>query len=391
MSLVESDNPPAASHDAGWIQWLALAPLLVWLGAFVVVPTGIMLVYSFCQRDELGQVVYDFTLENYVRVFEGLTWATPLRALAAGIVGAIIIASLAALWMHRSGRQLTIAALARPARRGLLVAAVVAMHLEILSPHFQGVYLRILWRSAAYAALTTLLCLIIGYPVAYVMGTARRRWRSILLAAVMIPFWTSFLVRTYAWITILKEQGLLNATLTAMRLTDEPISILYTPLAVVIGLVYAYLPFMILPIYASLERLDPGLIDAALDLGARPLRVFSSVIVPLTFPGIAAGVLLVFVPAVGMFAVTDLMGGAKVLLIGNVIQNQFGQARDWPFGAALGIVLLAMFAVVFAAAAGELVPRDRGRGFWRRRWAGRRGGTPPGQKDGASHLHVAFG
>jgi len=163
----------------------------------------------------------------------------------------------------------------------------------------------------------------------------------------MVPFWTSFLIRTYAWITILKEEGLLNGALQALRLTTAPLDLLYTPFAVVIGLVYAYLPFMILPIYGSVEKLDGAVIEAAHDLGAGPLRVFSSVIIPLTWPGIAAGTVLVFVPAIGMFAVTDLLGGARVPLIGNVIQNQFMQARDWPFGAALGMVFMALFAVTY--------------------------------------------
>ena len=160
----------------------------------------------------------------------------------------------------------------------------------------------------------------------------------------MVPFWTSFLIRTYAWITILKQEGLLNGLLQAFAVTAAPVDLLYTPFAVIVGLVYAYLPFMILPIYGSVEKLDGAVIEAAHDLGAGPLRVFSTVIIPLTLPGIAAGTLLVFVPAIGMFAITDLLGGARVPLIGNVIQNQFLQARDWPFGAALGMVFLALFA-----------------------------------------------
>jgi spermidine/putrescine transport system permease protein len=165
----------------------------------------------------------------------------------------------------------------------------------------------------------------------------------------MVPFWTSFLIRTYAWITLLKQEGLLNAFLKAVPHGLGPWDLLYTPAAVLIGLVYAYLPFMILPIYGSVEKLDGSLIEAAHDLGAGPLRVFSSVILPLTLPGIAAGTLLVFVPAIAMFAITDLMGGAKVPLIGNVIQNQFLQARDWPFGAALGVVFMALFAAAYWA------------------------------------------
>ncbi|HWA84847.1 MAG TPA: ABC transporter permease, partial [Opitutus sp.] len=255
--------------------------MLVWLVVFVVAPTAILLVYSFCERDELGRVVFSFTFDNYQRVFE-------------------------------------------------------------------PVYLRIFWRSIYYAGLTTAICIAVGYPVAYTIGRASEAWRQRLLLLVMVPFWTSFLIRTYAWITILKQEGLLNGALQALALTTAPLDLLYTPFAVVIGLVYAYLPFMILPIYGSVEKLDNAVIEAAHDLGAGPLRVFSSVIIPLTWPGIAAGTVLVFVPAIGMFAVTDLLGGARVPLIGNVIQNQFLQARDWPFGAALGMVFLALFAVTYA-------------------------------------------
>jgi spermidine/putrescine transport system permease protein len=274
--------PAAASLGLGrrapsWRAWLLLSPMLVWLVLFVVVPTVILVVYSFCQRDEIGRLVFDFTWDNYRRVAE-------------------------------------------------------------------PTYLRVFARSVGYAALTTALCIVIGFPVAWTIARAREAWRQKLLLLVMIPFWTSFLIRTYAWITILKQEGLLNGFLRLPPLGLGPLELLYTPTAVVIGLVYAYLPFMILPIYTSAEKVPADLIEAAHDLGAGPLRVFSSVILPLTKPGIAAGTLLVFVPAIGMFAVTDLMGGAKTPLIGNVIQNQFLQARDWPFGSALGVVFLLLFA-----------------------------------------------
>ena len=264
------------SRRPGWVGWLLIAPMLLWLAFFVVAPTAILFVYSFCARDALGQVVYDFNLGNYARVFD-------------------------------------------------------------------PIYLKILLRSLGYAALTTMLCALAGYPVAWCIGKARENRRNLLLMLIMIPFWTSFLIRTYAWITILKSEGLLNGLLHYTRLISAPVEILYTPYAVVIGLVYAYLPFMILPIYGSIEKLDDALVEAALDLGANPFRAFVSVILPLTSPGILAGALLVFVPAIGMFAITDLMGGARMPLIGNVIQNQFLQARDWPFGAALGMTLLFLF------------------------------------------------
>lgn len=213
---------------------------------------------------------------------------------------------------------------------------------------FEPIYLKILGRSIGYAALTTLLCVIIGYPVAWYIARRDPETRNRLLLLLMIPFWTSFLIRTYAWIAILKSEGLLNALLQWVNLIAAPLDLLYTPTAVVIGLVYVYLPFMILPIYGSAEKLDGSLIEAAHDLGAGPVRAFTSVIIPLTWPGIAAGVLLVFVPAIGMFAVTDLMGGAQVPMIGNVIQNQFLKARNWPFGAALGVVFTLLFIASYA-------------------------------------------
>jgi spermidine/putrescine transport system permease protein len=210
------------------------------------------------------------------------------------------------------------------------------------------IYLGVLVRSIGYAAATTLFCIVLGYPMAWVMARASLAWRHRLLLLVMIPFWTSFLIRTYAWITILKSEGLLNGLLLYAQVISAPFEMLYTPGAVLIGLVYVYLPFMILPIYASAEKLDGSLLEAAHDLGCGPWQAFGRIVIPLTLPGLAAGVLMVFVPAIGMFAVTDLMGGARVPMIGNVIQDQFiGQARDKPFGAALGVVFMLLFVLVY--------------------------------------------
>ena len=233
------------------------------------------------------------------------------------------------------------------ARRGTLGGVVLDFTLESYAGVFDPVYLQIVIRSIVYAGITTLLCLCAGYPVAYLIGRADPRWRNLLLMAVMVPFWTSFLIRTYAWVTILKSEGLLNSLLLQLQVIAEPLELLYTPGAVVLGLVYTFLPFMILPIYSSVEKLDGALIEAALDLGAGPLRAFSRVIVPLTSPGIAAGVLLVFVPALGIYAVNDILGGGRVDMIGNIIENQFKAARNWPFGAALGTTLLVSFAVIY--------------------------------------------
>jgi spermidine/putrescine transport system permease protein len=234
------------------------------------------------------------------------------------------------------------------ARRGTLGGVVFEFTLENYLGVADPVYLRIVVRSILYAGVTTGICLAAGYPVAYLIGRADARWRNLLLMAVMVPFWTSFLIRTYAWVTILKSQGLLNSLLVQLELIAEPLEMLYTPAAVILGLVYTFLPFMILPIYSSVEKLDGALIEAALDLGAGPLRAFSRVIVPLTSPGIAAGVLLVFVPALGIYAVNDILGGGRVDMIGNIIENQFkGNARNWPFGAALGTTLLLSFGVIY--------------------------------------------
>jgi len=258
-----------------------LAPLLVWLAAFVVAPTAILVGYSLGRRGELGGVVFDWTLASYARVLD-------------------------------------------------------------------PTILRIAVRSVVYAGVTTAICVAIGYPVAWCVARARPERRDALLLLVTIPFWTSFLIRTYAWVTILKSEGLLNGALLALGAIAQPIEMLYTPGAVVVGLVYTFLPFMILPIYASVEKLDPSLLEAALDLGATPAAAVRRIALPLTAPGIAAGLLFVFVPALGLFAVNDVLGGGRVDMIGNVIENQFkGSARDWPFGAALGVTLLAAFGAAY--------------------------------------------
>jgi len=234
------------------------------------------------------------------------------------------------------------------AHRGTLGGVVLGFTLENYAGVLDPVYMQIVVRSIGYATITTVLCLAMGYPVAYLIGRSDEKLRNALLMTVMIPFWTSFLIRTYAWVTILKSQGLLNSIAMQLQLITEPLEMLYTPGAVVLGLVYTFLPFMILPIYSSVEKLDGALVEAALDLGAGPVRAFSRVIVPLTAPGIAAGVLLVFVPSLGIYAVNDILGGGRVDMIGNIIENQFkGNARNWPFGAALGTTLLVSFALIY--------------------------------------------
>jgi len=207
------------------------------------------------------------------------------------------------------------------------------------------IYLSVAFRTLWIALATTGLCLLLGYPVAYLIARAGR-WRHALLFLVILPFWTSFLVRTYAMIVLLRSGGVINSVLMGLGLTGAPLDLLYTPGAVLAGLVYGYLPFMILPIYASLERLDLDLLDAAEVLGARAWSRFRRVTFPLSLPGVAAGSLLVFIPALGAFLTPDLLGGAKTMMLGNLVQNQFGPARNWPFGAAISFALMA---VVFVA------------------------------------------
>ncbi len=215
-------------------------------------------------------------------------------------------------------------------------------YLRALEP----LYLAILGRSVLLAAVTTLACLAVGYPVAYwIARRAPQRFRDTLLALVILPFWTSFLVRMYAWIVLLRTEGVVNLALSGLGLPRA--ELLYNDFAVLVGQLYGELPFMIIPLYVSLEKLDPALLEAAADLGADARRVFTSVVVPQTLPGIAAGCLLVFIPSLGAYLAPDLLGGGKTAYIGNLIQGQFAVARDMPFGAALSFVLSLMVAALF--------------------------------------------
>ncbi|NEP82584.1 MAG: ABC transporter permease [Okeania sp. SIO3C4] len=252
---------------------ILLFPATTWILIFFIIPLIIVLIYSFLKRGTYGGVVWEFTLDNYQRLTQGIYW---------GIFG----------------------------------------------------------RSLFLALITTMICLLIGYPLAYFIATRRPPWRNILLMLIIIPFWTNFLVRTYAWIVLLRTEGVFNIALQSLQLIDEPLTILFTPFAVIIGLVYGYLPFMILPLYATIERFNFSLLEAAQDLGANDLRTFFRVVLPLTIKGIVAGSLLVFIPAFGAFITPDILGGAKTMMVGNLIQNQFIKARNWPFGSALSILLM---------------------------------------------------
>ena len=201
-------------------------------------------------------------------------------------------------------------------------------------------YILALFGSIKTALISTGLCLLLGYPMAYAIARAQPAWRYPLLMLVVLPFWTSFLIRVYAWIGLLKDNGLLNSLLLAMGLIDSPLPILYTPLAVYIGVTYGYLPFMVLPLYTILEKQDPSLLEAAADLGAKPWRAFLTVTLPLSLPGVLAGSLLVFIPAMGEYVVPELLGGPNAVMIGRTIWNEFFAARDWPLASAVATVLV---------------------------------------------------
>ncbi len=222
-------------------------------------------------------------------------------------------------------------------------------------------YLQVMRRSVQFAALTTLLCLLIGYPFAWYTSRLSRPARVLVLVLLMIPFWTNSLVRTYAIRMVLGSQGLLNQALLALGIIDSPLRLLYTDTAVVLGLFYLMLPFMILPLYACLEKLDYRLVEAARDLGAGFLQTLLRIVWPLSLPGVYAGCIMVFVPTMGLFYVATLLGGARQLLVGNLIQQQFLNARNWPLGSATSVVLILMMALMLT-------------GYWLvlRRLAGRR-------------------
>jgi spermidine/putrescine transport system permease protein len=242
--------------------------------------------------------------------------------------------------------------------RGIYGGVEPGFTLEHYARFFDPLYLEVLQRTFAWSIACTIICLVLGYPVAYVIVHSGR-WRTLLLFLVVLPFWTSFLVRTFAMIFLMRDTGLINSWFLALGIIDEPLSILYTPFAVMAGLVYGFLPFMILPIYASLEKVDLSLLEAAEVLGARPRARFRKVTLPLSMPGVVAGCLLVFIPALGSFLTADLLGGAKQVMIGNLVQNQFSSARNWPFGSAASFIVMAL---VLAAVLLYLRVKDRNSG-----------------------------
>ncbi|SDG36767.1 ABC transporter permease [Roseospirillum parvum] len=268
---------------------LLIGPGIAVIGLFMLIPLGLMAYVSFLDRGAYGGVVWDqHTVEAYTSF----------------------------LFERNLDDSLT----------------------------FNTDYLQIYLRSFLLSLSTTLIALLVGFPVALYMSLAPAKWRNLLVFLVTVPFWTNLLVRNYAWILLLRTNGLIDQWAAGLGLIGpgESVSILYTPWAITIGLTYSFMPFMVLPIYASLEKLDFRLVEAAYDLGATRLKALARVIVPLSLPGIAAGSILVFIPSLGSYVTPELLGGSKGLMIGNLIQLQFAASRNWPFGAALAFTLLAM-------------------------------------------------
>jgi spermidine/putrescine transport system permease protein len=254
---------------------LMVAPFILWMSLFFLVPLALVIFVSFLTRGLYGGYEFPFTLDNYFRSFDPL-------------------------------------------------------------------YFKILMKSLFIALVTTVLCLFLGYPFAYWIAKSPKKHQALPLLLLMIPFWTNSLIRTYSWMILLRTEGVINTWLIELGLISQPLSLLYHEGAVLIGLVYTLFPFMVLPLFASIERLEQTILEAASDLGANPWRAFLHVGLPLTLPGIVAGSLLVFIPTLGLFFIPDLMGGAKVMYIGNVIKNQFLSARDWPFGSALSVIMIVL-------------------------------------------------
>ncbi len=219
------------------------------------------------------------------------------------------------------------------------------MHIKLVFDNFaylweDDLYFNTYVNSLKISSISTLFCLLIGYPMAYAIVRASETQKNILLMMIILPFWTSFLLRVYAWMGLLADQGTINDLLIALGIVDTPIRLLYTQFAVYVGIVYTYLPFMILPLYANMEKLDWELLEAAADLGAKPATTFLTVTLPMTLPGVIAGGLLVFIPATGEYVIPDMLGGGNVLMIGRVLYNEFNANVDWPVASAVAIALL---------------------------------------------------
>lgn len=278
--------------------WLGLTPAYVVIGVFMLIPILLMVVISFLEANPYGGVYFNFSTEAYVQ---------------------------------------------------LLFEYDLADNLV-----YNPVYLNIILRSIMLSAVATAVCLALGFPVAYFITLQPKSRRNFYIYLITIPFWTNLLVRTFAWILILGRNGVIEMPLLALGIIDDSLNMMYTNGAITVGLAYSYLPLMVLPIYASLERLDFRLIEAASDLYASRLAIMTKVVIPLSLPGIIAGCTLVYIPSLGAFIAPDLLGGGKRLLLGSLVQFQFATARNWPFGAAIAMVLLAFVVIslmVFARSA----------------------------------------
>lgn len=273
-----------------------LAPVTIFLGIFFLMPLLIIAVFSFLSPGLYGGVEWTFYHWNYGRVFG---WADGIEEI------------------------------------------------------FEPVYLKILLRSLAFGALTVVLCLVLCYPVAFWVTRLPERARLFFLFLVALPFFSSLIVRLYAWLLILKPSGVLNEALMALRIISEPMELLYTPTAVVLGMVYVMVPFMFLPLYAAIDNLDRAQVEASMDLGANRRQTFLKVILPQTMPGIIGGAVIVFIPSVGNFVVPDILGGAKGLMVGNLVEQQFLSARNWPFGSALSMLIMTVVLVVLVVSTGR--------------------------------------
>ena len=284
--------PPARDpeREAARARWLLNLPAIVWLVLFAAGPLLIVLVYSFLTPGDYGGIVWAPSWEGWFNVF--------------------------------------------------LTRDIFTDELQI-----QDAHLAILWRSVKLSVLTTITCLLLGFPTAYFIATRPRETRNLWLFLITIPFWTNLLIRTFAMLEWIRAEGVINSVLTGVGLIEEPYRMLYTDFSIMLGMTYVYFPLMVLPLYASIEKLDFRLVEAAYDLYADRVAVLRRVIIPLVSPGIVAGSILVFIPCLGAYVTPRVLGGGKNMMLGNLIELQFGQGRNWPLGAALSITLLAIVMV----------------------------------------------
>lgn len=278
---------------------LLITPTLLWMIVLLIIPLILVVITSFGRRDADGNVIYTFTLDNYLKL-AGYSQDAPCG--------------------------------------------------DVAPPCFDNLYLNILGRSLSLAFQTTILTIVVGFPLAYFVARSPAHRRNTYLFLILVPLWTNFVIRIYAWIMLLRTQGVINSVLGwilgLIGIHFTPLEMLYTPGAVLVGMLYEFLPFMILPMYTSLEKIDNSLYEAAADLGAKPWRSFLRITLPLAAPGMVAGTILVFVPVMGTFIVSDILGGRQVILVGNLIQRQFLDARDPTFGSAASIILMILTLIV---------------------------------------------